>query len=343
MSTESEVSSSYSSQVAQLRELIGGYRLTQLIYVAAKLGIADLLRDGPKPVIELAASASVNARNLYRVLRALASNGIFSETGDGRFELTPLAEPLQTGVPGSLTGWAVISGGEWHQAWGDLLNNVVTGETAFNHVFGMGYWEYLAQNSDADEAFNQAMTENSAMTLAAVVEAYDFTGIDTLVDVGGGHGALIMGILKANPNMRGILFDQQNVIEGIGSELREEGVAERCELVSGDFFQGLPEDGDSYVLRWIIHDWDDERAIEILKSCRRVMGSDDKLLLVERVLPLGNEPSEGKLGDIMMMVLVDGVDRTESEFQHLFDSAGFKLTRIIPTQGPMSIIEGTPI
>jgi len=238
-----------SSQVAQLRELIGGYRLTQLIYVAAKLGIADLLKDGPKSIGDLAESAGVNARNLYRVLRALASKDIFSETGDGRFELTPLAKRLQRDVPGSLRGWAIISGGEWHRAWGDLLHNVVTGETAFNHEFGMGDWEYLAQNPQADEAFNQAMTENSAWVLAAVVEAYDFTGIETLVDVGGGQGALITGILKANPTLRGVLFDQPNVIAGAGSMLQDEGVAGRCDFVSGDFFQSLPENGDAYVLQ----------------------------------------------------------------------------------------------
>ena len=336
-------SAASSSQVAQLRELIGGYRLTQLIYVAAKLGIADLLKDGPKFIDELADSTGANARNLYRVLRALSSREIFTETSDGRFELTPLAAPLQKDVPGSLTGWAVICGGEWHRAWGGLLHNVVTGETAFNHEFGMGYWEYLAQNPEADEAFNQAMTDSNAMVLAAVVEAYSFDGIETIVDVGGGQGSCIAAILEANPTIRGVLFDQPNVIAGAGIMLQDEGVAGRCDLVGGDFFQSLPENGDAYVLQRIIHDWDDEHAIAILRSCRRAMAGDAKLLLVESVVPAGNEPSHSKLGDIMMMVLVDGVDPTESEFRALLDAAGFELTRIIPTQSPMSIIEATPL
>jgi len=233
--------------------------------------------------------------------------------------------------------------GEWHRAWGSLLHNVVTGDTAFNHGFEMGYWEYLAQNPQAHEAFNQAMSENSAKVLAAVVEADDFTGIETLVDVGGGQRALISGMLKANPTLRGILFDQPNVISGARSMLQDEGVAGRGDFVSGDFPQGLSENGDSYVLQWIIYDWDDESAITILRNCRRAMGSSGKLLLVERVIPPGNEPSEGEFGDIMMVVTVDGVDRTESEFRTLFDESGFDLTRIIPTKSPMSIIECVPL
>jgi hypothetical protein len=323
MPNESEAqSAAFSSPVTQLRELIRGYQLTQLIYVAAKLGIADLLRGGPKTTDQLAASSGTNTRNLYRVLRALASNGIFSESGDGLFELTPLAEPLQTGVLDSLSGWAIISGGEWHRAWGDLVHNVVTGETAFDHEFEMGYWEYLAQNPQADEAFNQAMTDSNAMMLAAVVDAYNFDEIETIVDIGGGQGSLITAILKANPTIRGVLFDQPNVIASAGRTFQQEGVAGRCDLVGGDFFQGLPENGDAYVLQRIIHDWDDEHAIAILRSCRRAMAGDAKLLVVESVIPTGNEPSAGKLSDIMMIVLVDGVERTESEFRILFDAAG---------------------
>jgi len=239
MSSEDEAQAAdLSSQVAQLRELIGGYRLTQLIYVAAKLGIADLLKDGPKLIDELADSTGANARNLYRVLRTLSSRGIFAETGDGRFDLTPLAEPLQTLVADSLSGWAIISGGEWHRAWGDLLNNVMTGETAFDKVFGMGYWEYLAQNPEADEAYNQAMTDSNAMVLAAVVAVYNFDGIETIVGIGGGQGSLIA-------TLRGVLFDQPNMIASAGSELPQEGVAGRCDLVGGDFFQDIPENGDA--------------------------------------------------------------------------------------------------
>ena len=219
----------------------------------------------------------------------------------------------------------------------------MTGETAFDKVFGMGYWEYLAQNPEADEAYNQAMTDSNAMVLAAVVAVYNFDGIETIVGIGGGQGSLIAAILNACPTIRGVLLDQPNMIASAASKLQQEGVAGRCDLVGGDFFQDIPENGDAYVLQRIIHDWDDEHAIAILKSCRRAMAGDGKLLLVENVVPAGNEPSNSKLSDIMMMVLLDGVDRTETEFRTLLDAAGFNLTRAILTQSPMSILEARPM
>jgi len=186
------------------------------------------------------------------------------------------------------------------------------------------------------------MTDSNAMVLAAVVAAYNFDGIEIIVDVGGGQGSLIAAILNAYPTIRGVLFDQPNMIASAGSELQQEGVAGRCNLVGGDFFQDIPENGDAYVLQRIIHDWDDEHANATLKSCRRAMAGDAKLLLVESVVPAGNEPSNSKLS-VMMMVLLDGVDRTETEFRTLLDAAGFNLTRAILTRSPMSILEARPM
>ena len=343
MPTQSDAKSG--NQVAPavaLRELIGGFRATQLIYVAAKLGIADLLKHGPKTSDELAESVGAQPHALYRVLRALAGLGIFEEGRDGRFDLTPLAEPLRTGVPGSLRAWAVINGGEWQRSWGDLMYSVRTGRPAFDNVYGMGFWEYHDKNPETAESFNEGMSEIAERVLAGVVEAYDFSGATTAVDVGGGHGSLIAAILKANPHLRGVLFDKPAVVESARAAIEARGLAGRCELVAGDFFESVPGGADLHLLKWIIHDWDDDRAIMVLRSCRHALAGNGKLLVVERVIPPGNEPSEGKLGDIMMLVLMGGLERTEAEYRALFAKAGFTLTRIVPTASPFSVIEGVP-
>jgi hypothetical protein len=329
--------------VVALREIITGARSTQLIYVAAMLGIADLLKDGPKSSDELANRVGVHPHNLYRVLRALASLGIFAESSHGRFELTPQAEPLQTGVPGSLHPYAIRVGGEWMWGpWGQLLHSVRTGETAFDHVFDMGFFEYLSRNPQAGEVFNETMTISTEGGSAAVLAAYDFSGIATVVDVGGGHGSFIAAILKANPPLRGVLFELPHVAEGARRVIEAEGVADRCEIVAGDFFEAVPSGGDAYVLKIIIHDWNNEHAEAILQNCRHAMTNNGRLLLVERVIPPGNGPSEAKLLDINMMVMTGGVNRTEAEFEALFGATGFKLTKIVPTQSQFSIIEGMP-
>ncbi len=344
MSTHSDIRSTGQPPPAvALRDLIDGFRKTQLIHVAAKLRIADLLKEGPKNCDELAQLAGARSQALYRVLRALVSMGICAENEDGRFELTPLAAPLQTGVPGSLRAWAIMSGNEWHRSWGDLLHTVRTGEPAFEHVFGLEQWEYLARNPEAAETFNESMAEMMEHASAAIVAAYDFSRIATIVDVGGGHGSLIVAILKANPGLRGILFDRSYVVESAGNLLDGEGVAGCCQLVAGDFFRSVPGRGDAHILKWIIHDWDDDRAVAILKNCRRALPPNGRLLVVERVIPPGNEPFEGKMGDIMMLVLGGGLERNEAEYEALLAAAGFAMTKIVPTASPFSIIEGVPV
>ena len=328
---------------AELRSMIDAPLTTQAIYVAAKLGIADLLKDGPRGTEELASAVSVNSHNLYRVLRTLASVGIFSQTKDNLFELTPQAEYLRSDVPGSLCSWALLAGQDWFlRSLGQLLHSVKTGQTAFDSVHNMGLFEYFGQNVEAGELFDQAMTGVTQGATEAVLDAYDFSGIDTIVDVGGGHGALIISILKKYPEMRGILFDLPSVIQRAKVSLAEEVILERCELVGGDFFHQVPSGGDAYIMKAVIHDWDDDRALTILRNCRQAMSENGKLLLVDNVVPSGNEPSPQKVNDLLMMVFTGGINRTQPEYESLLGFSGFKMSKIIPTQTWLSVIEGSP-
>jgi hypothetical protein len=257
--------------------------------VAAKLGVADLLRAGPKSSPELAAAVNVNPQALYRVLRALASLGIFAETDPGSFALTPLAEPLRSDVPGSLLASAVLYGeGWWWQACGELLHSIRTGQPAFDHVHGKPLFGYLNSASDAAAVFNDHQTNMTRQDAAAVVAAYDFTGCARVVDIGGGHGALAAAILRACPRTTVLLFDQPGVVVGAPQRLRAEGVMDRWTCVAGDFFDSVPPGGDAYVLKDIVHDWDDGQAIAILRNCRVAMtpapAVPARLLVVEKVI-----------------------------------------------------------
>lgn len=322
-------------------QMASGYWVSQSIYVAAKLGIADLLKDSPKSCDELATATGTNAQALYRVLRALASVGVFAETQLKHFTLTPLAACLQSDVPGSFRAFVIMLGEEHYRAWGDLMHGVQTGGSPFEHVYGMNVFEYYAQNAEPAKIFDEAMTNGSVLESAAIAASYDFSSIQTLVDVAGGQGLLIASILKSNPTLKGVLFDQPSVIERAKPFLEGEGVLERCQLTVGDFFESVPEGGDAYILKHIIHDWNDERAIAILKQCHKVMPANGKILVAEQVIPPGNEPFMGKLLDLNMLVMAPGgCERTEAEYRLLFEKAGFKLTRIVPTQEEMSIIEG---
>jgi hypothetical protein len=325
-------------------QMINGYWNSQMICVAAKLGIADLVADGPKSSAELAKITGTHAPTLYRLLRALASLGVFAEDDRGRFGLTPLAEPLRTGVPDSLRDWAVFAADvETWRSWEQLLYSVTTGEAAFEHVWGMPNWEYRAHKPEANAIFNAAMISASSRRIGPVMAAYDFSGIRTIVDVGGGHGAFIAAILSAYPTMRGILFDLPHVVAGAEPMLKAAAIASRCEIIGGSFLEAAPGGGDAYLLSKVIHDWGDERAAAILRNCRQVMAVHSRLLLVEAVIPPGNTPHPGKLSDINMLVVnTGGRERTEAEFRALLKAAGFTLARIIPTQGESSVIEGMP-
>jgi len=321
-------------------QMASGYWVSQSIYVAAKLGIADLLKDSPKSCDELASATGTNAPSLYRVLRALASLGVFAETQPNHFTLTPLAACLQSDVPNSFRAFVILLGEEHYRAWGDLLHGVQTGGSPFENVYGMNLFDYLAQNPSA-KIFDESMTNASAIESATIAASYDFSSIQTLVDIAGGEGLLIASILKSNPTLKGVLFDRPHVIERAKRFLEAEGVLERCQLAAGNFFESVPEGGDAYIFKHIIHDWDDERAIAILKQCHKVMPDNGKVLVTEQVIPPGNEPFMGKLLDLNMLVMTPGGrERTEAEYRALFEKAGFNLTRIVPTQREVSIIEG---
>jgi SAM-dependent methyltransferase len=333
------------SDVEVLRHLSTGFWLSQAIAVVAELGIADHLRHGPKSCTELAPAVGAQAEALYRLLRATASVGVLAEDAQGRFALTPVATLLLADGPQSWRAAAMISGQAWAwQAWGALAYSVKTGQPAFEHVFGVDFDTYLGQHGEAAGIFQGFMRVATAEEARAVAPVYDFSGLRRIVDVGGGHGALLAAILKANPHLRGVLFDAPHVVAGAQSTLDAEGVTARCEVVGGNFFEGLPAGADAYILKWILVSWDDQQSVCILQNCRRALSPDGKLLVVERIIPPGNEPFFGKLADLNLLVMYRGRHRTEDEYRALFAQAGFELAHIIPTRSPteFSIIEGMP-
>jgi ubiquinone/menaquinone biosynthesis C-methylase UbiE len=299
------------------------------------------IRDGPKDCDELARANQVDAGSLYRLLRALAGVGVFVEVDDHRFGLTPIAEFLRSDVPRSLRAVAIMAGEDWTwRPWGELYLSVKTGERAFDRIFGVPPFTYLADNPGAATVFDEAMTGWSMQNARAVADAYDFSGIGTLMDVGGGRGYLLATILKANPLLRGILLDTAEVTEGARARIAAEGLADRCAVAAGDFFAPLPEGSDACILKSVIHDWDDEDATKILQNCRRAVGPGGRVLLAEMVIPPGNDPHVGKLLDLEMLVMAGGRERTEAEFRDLLAAAGLRLVRIVPTASPMCVIEG---
>lgn len=323
-------------------KLITGRWVSELIYVAAKLDLADRLKHGPRTVEELATAAEVRAPALYRVLRALASFGVFAETKGRRFKLTPLAATLQKGVPGSMYAAALMLAEEYLQdAWAELLQGLKTTEVPFFKAHGVSMFEYLEKHPEDLKVFGESMTNVSAMENAAIAAAYKFSGIRNLVDVGGGNGSLLATILKANPKMRGVLFDQPSVIARAKQHhyVTAKGIAERCALESGDFFDAVPKGGNAYMMKRTLHDWDDEHCAKILANCHAAMGEKGKVLVVDAVIAPGNAPDRGKLLDIQMFI-IGGRERTKQEFAKVFRSAGLKLTRVVPTKCPLSIVEG---
>jgi SAM-dependent methyltransferase len=323
----------------ELFRLISGYKTTQAIYVVAKLGIADLLASGPRTVADLAREAQVHERSLYRVLRMLASRGIFIEQGDGRFALTPLAEPLRSDAPHSQRAFAIMMGEEQFRAYGDLLFSVRTGKPAFDHIYGEPIFDYLSKHPESAKTFDSAMSSIHGRETEAILDNYDFSGIGELCDVGGGNGSVLIATLKRYPAMRGVLFDLPHVIERARPAIEAAGLAERCRLVTGNFFESIYSGADAYFFRHIIHDWDDDKSTTILKNCREALKPRGKILVVESVVPPGNEPFFGKDLDLTMLVLPGGLERTEAEYRQLFAGAGLKLARIVKSPTEMCVLE----
>lgn len=340
-STTLPSSAAHVPPVQQMMQMIAGFWVSRAVYAAASLGIADLLNDGPRTVEQLAIATSTLPRPLYRLLRALASVGVFAERADGSFELTPIAGTLRTDAPDTLRAFAISELGQSHYpAWGELIHSLRTGAPSFDHVHGMPVFEWFGQNPDRAATFNRSMGELSVVVQAAVLEAYDFADCGpTIVDVGGGHGAFLSGILKEHPSLRGIVFDSPAVVSGATPILAKSGLAQRCATAAGDFFQAVPAGGDTYVMKHIIHDWDDAKCRTILGNCRKVMKPGGRVLIVDQVLPPGNEPSIGKFTDLVMMIMPGGAERTAAEFEKLITESGLKFRRIVSTKSLVSVIE----
>ena len=322
-----------------LKQIFDGSWMTQAIWVAAALGIADILEDGPCSVESLADKTGTHSNALYRVLRALASVGIFVQEQDGRFSLTPSAGLLRSNIPGSQRSFAIMMGAEFHEAWGELLHSVRTGEPGWQKRFGMPAFQYMVQHPDRHSIYDSAMGGYGRAEGGAMLDAYDFSVFRTVIDVGGGSGMLLAAILKQYPDLKGILFDLPPVVDRARASISEAGLSERCRVVGGDFFSPVPAGADIYIMQHIIHDWEDTDAISILTNCREAMNSDSRILLIESVIPRRNEPCFGKWLDLMML-LVGGRERTEDEYRQLFSAAGLTLNRVIPTMSEVSIIEG---
>jgi O-methyltransferase domain/Dimerisation domain len=330
------------SPSAGMFTLITGRWVSHLIFAAARLELADHLKDGPRSVEELATAARVQAPALYRLLRALASVGVFAETNGKRFKLTPLAATLRKDVPGSMRAVALHHSLHYReQAWEQLLYGLTTGEVPFVKAHGISYFEYLEKHPDAFAIFNESMTSMSAGENRAIAAAYKFSRIGRLVDVGGGHGSLLAIILQGNPKLKGTLFDQPSARTRAEQDrqLMAKAVAGRCTIKAGDFFEAVPEGGDVYVIKRVLHDWDDERCVKILANCCAGMNEKGKVLVIESVIPRGNGPDRGKIVD-MQMFIIGGHERTKEEFATLLRKAGLKLTRVVPTKCPLSIVEG---
>ncbi|MDX1890636.1 methyltransferase [Mycolicibacterium sp. 050158] len=326
-----------------LFEMAQGAWLTQALYAAAKLGIADELRYGPLTAAEVARRVDADPGATHRLMRALASNGVLKLGRDGRFGLTRVGQTLRADHSSSMAPMIEMMGSAEHWAhWGSLLHSVRTGHTAVEKLRGTTLFEYLETNPEYAARFNRAMTGVSAVAIDMAVPLYDFTARKLVVDVGGGHGALLAAVLQRAPRARGVLFDLPSVIAGAGPLLDAAGVAQRCTLQGGSFFEAVPDGADTYLMKTVIHDWDDEKSLQILRNVRTAITADGKLLLMELVLPSGAPPHPGMLLDLEMLVHAGGMERTADEYAKLLTQAGFRLTRVIPTAGPMSIVEAVP-
>lgn len=328
----------------ELMRLINGYQVSQALHAAATLGVADHLKDGPKPYDAVARACGAHPLSLYRLLRALAAVGVFHEGDNKEFSLTPLGVCLTSDGPGSTRNYARWIGqrGQWG-SWGNLLQSIKSGESALGITYGTDAWTYRMQHPEEQAVFDSAMTGNSRTEAQAVLEAYDFSQFGCVVDIGGGQGLLLKTILLACPGSRGILFDQPQVIASADQALTSPELGQRCQRVAGSFFESVPTGGDVYVMKVILHDWDDRTSIEILRTCRRAMSVTATLIVIERVIGQPNEMPEGKFSDLNMMVQYAAMERTRQEFDDLLRNGGFKLTEIIPTRSPQSIIVAQPM
>jgi len=312
------------------------------VHCAADLMIPDFLADGTAGTDELASRARVNRDALERLMRVLARAGLCEES-NGRFALTPAGRALRSGVEGSMRGWVMFVGSQMYiRAWERLSYSIRTGKAAFEESHGMPFFEYLSRHQQAQSVFDAAMTAGSEAEARAIVAAYDFSAFNTIVDIGGGHATVLARILKANPTLQGAVFEQEQVLAGARADLTEQGLLDRCVLIAGNFFDSVPDGYDAYLLKYIVHDWNDDKAGQILRTCRRAMSESSKLLLVENVNS-ANASDLSIISDLEMLVLLGGKERSKDEFARLLRHAGFELQRVVPTACPLSLIEAVPV
>ncbi len=323
--------------------MANGFQVSQALYVAATLGISDLLAADPRTAADLATATSTHDPTLARLMRALEAVGVYERDSAGRFGNTDLGELMRSDVPGSMAGWMSFIGRPHHwQAWGGLLDSVRTGENAFSAVHGTPVWEYRRQRPAEQVAFDKAMTSNSSGVAKAVVVAYDFGRSASVVDVGGGVGALLAAVLERYPSVHGVLYDQPDVVASAGPLFERAGVDDRLEKVAGSFFESVPAGADAYVLKAIIHDWPDAESIAILRRCQEVMHDDAVLLLVEQILGAGADPMITAFSDLNMLVGPGGRERTVDEYRDLLETAGLRLTEVTDTGTHVFVIEARP-
>ncbi|HEX4921524.1 MAG TPA: methyltransferase [Candidatus Bathyarchaeia archaeon] len=317
-------------------------RNVQALYVVAKLGVADHMTGDPTDSIQLASKVGADPMALFRVMRSLAALGVFTQDSSDRFGLTPVSQLLRTDNPESMRDVAIYFGEEPYRAAAELLHTVMTGETAFNHVYGKGHFDYLAEHPEASKTFNAFMTQ-SARRFGRPLEHVNLDGKHLIVDVGGGRGTILAHILRTNPELKGILYDLPHGVAEAGSFLKENGVADRCKIITGSFFDSVPEGGDVYLLSRILHDWPDETAQLILANCRKAISHNGTLLIREAVIPEGDTPSPGKQTDLQMLIMLGGTERSEPEWRQLLKKSKFELKTLTKTGGPFDLIYADPI
>jgi hypothetical protein len=331
-----------SEDAVRLNALITGSWSTHIVVVCARLHLADALVAGPRTVSELAAHAHVHARSLHRLLRAASTLGLFVESAPGEFALTPLGRLLTREAPGSLKAWAVLRGEGWlARAWEHLEHSVRTGETAVPRVLGTSLWSFLEKEPEHARIFDDAMACVTEAFIGSVVSAYDFSSLRTVMDVGGGRGALVRAVLEANPHLRGIVFDRPDVAGRARSALAAHGLTDRCAVVTGDFFESVPAGADALLLKFILHDWEDAEAIRILTRCREALGPRGRVVIIEALIPEPGVPSLAPLLDMEVLV-VGGRERTRGEYEGLLNASGLRLDRVIETASPWSLLEASP-
>ena len=333
-----------STHTHEMLQLISGFHVARALYVAAKLGVADQLRDGEKSCAEISTATGTDPQALHRLLRVLASVGVFGLTPDQHVSLTPMGETLLTDAPGSLRGWAVDQlGGEHYAAWGELLASVQSGECAFERAFGKNAWAHRAENAQSAQAFDDGMASLMGAHHQAVLAAYPFAEFERLFDIAGGDGQFMVAALLAWPKLRGLVLEQPHVVPRTLQRLAQAGLEARCDVVAGDIFELIPAGGSAYMMSRVIHDWNDDQASQILNVCRRAMSADAVLLLVERVMPeqVDFTPTTRAVtvSDLNMLVMTGGRERTEAEFRALLKANGFAVNKVAATDTVFSVIE----